>query len=406
MRTKCAASGTIQGLDQPFYSVGAAAMSGPLNGVRVVDLTTLIMGPWATQILGDLGADVIKVEPEAGDPLRHVGPMRNPGMGPLFLQANRNKRSILLNLKEEAGMQKLRELMADADVLISNVRPQAMARLGLDYASATKINPAIIYCSTVGYGEGGPNAGAPAFDDLMQAASGFAGIFAQIDGKPRYAPTNFCDRVTGLYAVIAIQAALYHRRLTGEGQQIEVPMFETMADFVLADHLYGRAFLPPLGEGGYPRLLSRTRGPYATRDGYIAVMVYTDAQWRRLGELIGRPRLIDEDERFRNLQTRTNNAEAAGQLLTEEMAGKTTEEWLAALKTADIPASPVNSLDDLLRDPHLQAVNFFREVQHPGEGTLLVPRSPLTFSRTPLETGRHAPRLGEHNSEFGIDPMD
>lgn len=377
-------------------------MSGPLNGVRVIDMTTVVMGPAATQLLGDLGADVIKVESAAGDLMRDIGPMHNPGMGPVFLQANRNKRSIVLNLKEQDGIQKLRDLVADADVLVSNIRPQAMARLGLDYASASKISPSIIFCALVGYGEGGPYAGAAVYDDLMQAASGLSGIFHRVDGKPRYVPVNFCDRVVGLYGVIAIQAALYHRQLTGEGQEIEVPMFETMADFVLADHLYGRAFVPPLGETGYPRLLSRTRGPYATRDGYVAVLVYTDAHWRRFGTSIGRPSLIEEDERLGSLQARTTNAEAAGRFLAEEMAKKTTEEWLLALNAADIPACRVNSLDDLFDDPHLRAVGFFNPTEHPSEGTLMVPRPPLGFSRTKLEVRRLAPRLGEHNGEFGI----
>lgn len=378
-------------------------MGGPLSGVRIIDLTTVVMGPAATQLLGDLGADVIKVESASGDALRHVGPMHSSGMGPLFLQANRNKRSIVLDLKREEGIQKLRELIASADVFVSNIRPPAMARLGLDYESVSKTNSSIIYCAAVGYGEGGPYAGAAVYDDLMQAASGFAGMFQRVDGKPRYAPINFCDRVVGLYVVIAIQAALYHRQLTGEGQEVEVPMFETMADFVLADHLYGHAFMPPLGGTGYPRLLSRTRGPYATRDGFLAVLVYMDAHWRRFGKIIGRPNLMEEDERFGSLQARVENAEAVGSFLGAEMAKKTTDEWLAILKAADIPASRVNSLEDLLVDPHLQAVGFFQEMDHPTEGKILVPRSPLRFSRTNPDIRCLAPRLGEHNSEFGID---
>ena len=379
-------------------------MAGPLTGVRIVDLTTVVMGPSATQILGDLGADVIKIEAASGDSMRNIGPMRSPGMGPLFLQSNRNKRAIVLDLKSPAGIEKLRELIAGSDVLVSNIRPQALARLGLDYANAAKINPSIIYCAAVGYGQGGPYAGEAVYDDLMQAASGISGMFHREDGKPRYAPVNICDRVVGLYTVIAIQAALYHRHLTGEGQEVEVPMFETMADFVLSDHIGGRAFAPVIGDTGYLRLLSRTRGPYATSDGYIAVVVYTDLHWRKFSAMIGRPNLIDEDERLRDMQARTTHAEVAGQTLADELARKSTGEWLAEFHARDIPVCRVNSVEDLFEDRHLRAVGFFREMEHPTEGAVTVPRPPLNFSRTPLEIRMLAPRLGEHNEEFGLAP--
>jgi crotonobetainyl-CoA:carnitine CoA-transferase CaiB-like acyl-CoA transferase len=330
--------------------------------------------------------------------------MRSPGMGPLFLQSNRNKRAIVLDLKSPAGIEKLRELIAGSDVLVSNIRPQALARLGLDYANAAKINPSIIYCAAVGYGQGGPYAGEAVYDDLMQAASGISGMFHRVDGKPRYAPVNICDRVVGLYTVIAIQAALYHRHLTGEGQEVEVPMFETMADFVLSDHIGGRAFAPVIGDTGYLRLLSRTRGPYATSDGYIAVVVYTDLHWRKFSAMIGRPNLIDEDERLRDMQARTTHAEVAGQTLADELARKSTGEWLAEFHARDIPVCRVNSVEDLFEDRHLRAVGFFREMEHPTEGAVTVPRPPLNFSRTPLEIRMLAPRLGEHNEEFGLAP--
>jgi crotonobetainyl-CoA:carnitine CoA-transferase CaiB-like acyl-CoA transferase len=370
-------------------------MTGPLHGIRIVDLTTVVMGPSATQILGDLGADVIKIESGTGDSMRHVGPMRSPGMGPLFLQANRNKRSVSLDLKDVNDRAALDRLIENADVFVSNIRPQAMGRLGLDYAGVSAINPSIVYCAMVGYGEGGPYAGAAVYDDLMQAASGLAGMFERVDGKPRYAPINICDRVVGLYATIAIQAALFHRAATGEGQEVEVPMFETMAQFVLADHMGGRAFVPPLGDAGYLRLLSRTRGPYVTQDGAISVVVYTDSHWRKFGAMIGRPTMIDDDERLRSLATRTIHAEFAGDLLAGELARRTTEQWLAAFKEADIPACRVNSVDDLFDDPHLRAVDFFSEVEHPTEGTLLVARPSMQFSKTPLEVRRLAPRLDQ-----------
>jgi crotonobetainyl-CoA:carnitine CoA-transferase CaiB-like acyl-CoA transferase len=379
-------------------------MSGPLNGIQVIDLTTVIMGPSATQVLGDLGADVIKVEASAGDSMRNIGPMRSRGMGPLFMQANRNKRSISLDLKSKDGLAHLHRLLADADVFISNIRPRALARLGLSYENVAALNPSIIFCSTVGYGQDGPSAAAAVYDDLMQAASGVSGMFERVDGKPRYAPVNICDRVVGLYAAIAVQAALFHRQRTGEGQSVEVPMFETMADFVLSDHIGGHAFVPPLGPTGYLRLLSRERGPYATTDGYIAVVVYLDAHWQKFTQIIGRPEIL-EDPRFHNLQTRTTHAEDAGRLLAEELVKRSTADWLEVLHAADIPACRVNSVDDLFENEHLAAVKFFSEVEHPTEGRLNLPRPSLLFSRTPLEVRHLAPTLGQHNQELGIPPI-
>jgi crotonobetainyl-CoA:carnitine CoA-transferase CaiB-like acyl-CoA transferase len=330
--------------------------------------------------------------------MRHIGPTRNPGMGPLFLGANRNKRGIVLDLKKAADREQLFALIRDADALVSNIRPQAMARLGLSYEDAVTINPSIIYCAAVGYGQGGPYAGRAVYDDLMQAASGVAGMFERVDGKPRYAPINLCDRVVGLHVVIAVLAALHHRLQTGEGQKVEVPMFETMAQFVLADHAGGRAYVPALGATGYGRLLSRRRGPYATRDGYLSLVVYTDSHWRKFGEIVGRAALIEEDVRFRSMQSRTTHAESVGDFLAQEIARRTTDDWLDTLGRFDIPASRVNSVDDLFDDAHLKAVGFFRHMDHPTEGPLMVARSPLQFSRTPLEIERLAPRLGEHSA--------
>ena len=377
-------------------------MSGPLNGIRIIDLTTVIMGPSASQVLADLGADVIKVESAGGDTMRNIGPMRNPGMGPLFMQANRNKRSIMLDLKNPDEMKQLEGLIADADVFLSNIRPRALARLGLAYENVQKLNASIIFCSCVGYGQDGPLAAEAVYDDLMQAASGVSGMFERVDGKPRYAPVNICDRVVGLNAAVAVQAALIHRQRTGEGQSVEVPMFETMADFVLSDHIGGLAFVPPLGPTGYLRLLSRERGPYATKDGYLAVVVYTDAHWRRFTAIIGRPEVL-EDARFHNMQSRTTHAEDVGRLLAGELAKRSSGEWLALLREGDIPACRVNSVDELFDNEHLAAVGFFSEVDHPTEGRLRLPRSPLLFSRTPLEVRYLAPPLGHHNRELGIE---
>ncbi len=374
--------------------------SGPLRGVRVLDLTTVVMGPFATQILGDLGANVVKVESQSGDTLRLVGPWRHAGMGPLFLQANRNKRSVVLDLKTPEGKQAILALASRADVLVSNVRPQGLRRLGLDYASVRASNNRIIYCVAVGYGSDGPQSGQAVYDDLMQAASGIAGLFRAIDGAPRYAPINVCDRVVGLYLANAITSALYHRAMTGEGQGIEVPMFETMAQFVLADHIGGGAFKPPLGEMGYKRLLSRTRGPYATTDGHLSLVVYTDRHWRDFTALLGCPTLTDEDERFRSQQSRTRHAEDIGHFLADHLRTRCTKEWLDVLNRIDIPACPVNAIEDLFEDPHLKAVGFFEEMDHPTEGKLVVCRHPVKYSRSPASTRSLAPNRGEHTAEI------
>ena len=381
------------------WPIDAELASGPLRGVRILDLTTVVMGPFATQMLGDLGADVVKIESQAGDSMRWIGPWRHEGMGPLFLQANRNKRSVVLDLKTAEGKQALIALANRADVLVSNVRPQALQRLGLDYDSIRAGNKRIIYCAAVGYGSGGPDAGKAVYDDLMQAASGIAGLFGAVDGAPRYAPINICDRVVGLYVANAISSALYHRAMTGEGQAIEVPMFETMAQFVLADHMGGGAFKPPLGEMGYKRLLSRTRGPYATRDGHISLVVYTDRHWRDFTQLVGCPTLMNTDDRFHSQESRTRYAEDIGRFLSHQLPARNNEEWLKVLHEIDIPACPVNSIGDLFDDPHLKAVHFFEEMDHPTEETVIVCRHPVLFSRTPASVRRLAPNLGEHTAE-------
>jgi len=377
--------------------------TGPLAGLRVLDLTTVVMGPSATQLLGDLGADIVKIETPGGDSMRWVGPWQTPGMGPLFLWANRNKRSLALDLKSPEGKAAAMSLAAEADVLVSNVRPQGLARLGLDYQSVRKTNERIIYCAAVGYGSDGPNAGKAVYDDLMQAASGIAGLFGAVDGTPRYAPVNLCDRIVGLYAANAITAALYHREKTGQGQEIEVPMFETMAQFVLSDHIGGAAFVPPKGPMGYKRLLSPTRGPYPTKNGYLAIVVYTDKHWQSFSALIGQPALMQTDPRFSSMESRTQNAQAVGQFLSEQLQARTNTEWLTLLHGIDIPACPVNAIEDLANDPHLQAVNFFQEQTHPTEGKLNTAKFPIRFAESPVNIRRLAPHLGEHNSEF-LDP--
>jgi crotonobetainyl-CoA:carnitine CoA-transferase CaiB-like acyl-CoA transferase len=369
--------------------------TGPLAGVRVLDLTTVLMGPSATQILGDLGATVVKVESPAGDSMRWVGPNRNDGMGPLFMQANRNKRSVVLDLKTPEGHSALMTLVPEADIFVFNVRPNAMQRLGLDYESLRQANPKIIYCAAVGYGSSGCDAGKAVYDDLMQAAAGIAGLFASIDGAPRYAPVNICDRTVGLYVAIALVSALHHRTRTGEGQQIEVPMFETMAQFVLADHIGGHAFSPPIGDVGYLRLMSKVRGPYRTRDGYLSLVVYTDQHWRAFTQVLGCPQLLHDDPRFASQASRTINAEAIGAFLQEALPTRTTADWIDILVRADIPAARVNSVRDLFDNAHLRSVDFFEVAEHPTEGKVMVCRFPIQFSRSPATIRILAPNLGE-----------
>jgi crotonobetainyl-CoA:carnitine CoA-transferase CaiB-like acyl-CoA transferase len=380
--------------------------TGPLRGVRVLDLTTVVMGPSATQILGDLGADVVKVETQGGDTMRLIGPWRHEGMGPLFLQANRNKRSVVLDLKTPKGKQAIFALANRADVLVSNVRLQGLARLGLDYEGVRAHNNRIIYCTAVGYGSDGPQSGKAVYDDLMQAASGIAGLFRAVDGAPRYAPINICDRVVGLYVANAITSALYHRATTGEGQAIEVPMFETMAQFVLADHMGGGAFVPALGAMGYKRLMSRTRGPYATRDGHLSLVVYTQRHWRDFTSLVGCPDLVDRDECFRSQESRTRYAEDVGRFLADQLLARSNTEWLEALHNIDIPACPVNAIEELFEDPHLKAVGLFAAMDHPTEGKVMVCRHPVKYSRSPASIQRLAPSLGEHTAEILGDSVE
>jgi len=375
-------------------------MPGPLSGVRIVDMTTVLMGPYATQILGDMGADIIKVEPPQGDGSRAIGPMRSPGMGGLFIHANRSKRSIVLDLKKPSGRAALLLLAKTADVLIYNVRPQAMARLGLAYEDLAAVNPRIIYVGTYGYGQGGPYAAKPAYDDLIQGAVGIPslGMAAGAD-QPRYVPCTIADRTVGLNAVGAVSAALYHRERTGQGQSIGIPMFETMAQFVLGDHFSGRSFEPPLGPTGYPRLLSKTRRPYATSDGYVCTLIYTDRHWRSFFALIGRPEVTETDPRFADLETRTLHIDDLYGMVGEILATRTTAYWLEELEKADIPVMPLNTMESLIEDPHLAAVGFFKTVEHPTEGTLRSMAVPSTWSGSQPAPERLAPRLGEHSVE-------
>jgi crotonobetainyl-CoA:carnitine CoA-transferase CaiB-like acyl-CoA transferase len=373
-------------------------MSGPLAGVEVVDLTTIVMGPYASQMLADLGARVTKVEAPGGDAMRYVGPKRSAGMGPNFLQLNRGKRSEELDLKSASGLSRMHELLARADVFLHSLRPHTLAGLGLDYARVRSVNPRIIHCGCFGYGQGGPYEAQPAYDDLIQGACGIPDLARRAGGgEPRYAPLNLADRTVGLYAAMAINAALFERERSGQGQAVEVPMFETMAQFVLGDHLWGMTHRPPLDGTGYVRLLSAQRRPFRTRDGYLCVLIYSDRQWRSFTELVGDPGLMRRDVRFADAEARTVHVDHVQGFVARHLAEGTTAEWLERLRAADIPVTPMNTLDALLEDPHLAATGFFVRVEHPSEGTLCMPRVPARFSRTPAAQPGHAPLLGEHN---------
>lgn len=371
-----------------------------LNGIRVLDLTAYLLGPFATQILGDMGADIIKVESHEGDIVRGIGPTRSPGMGGIFQQNNRNKRSVVLDLKQPAGRDALLRLAATADVFVYNVRPAAMARLGLSYEALAAVNPGIVYVGAVGFGQDGPYAARPALDDLMQGMSGIAGLYARASGgEPRYIPLAMADRYTGTVLVNAILGALVHKLRTGQGQSLEVPMFESLVQGVLGDHLMGHSFDPPLGPPGYPRHLSPDRRPFRTQDGWLCAFLISDGQWRAVLERLGQPELL-QDPRFATLQARTEHSREVYAWLDATFRTRTTGQWLALLGEADVPAGPLHTLESLLDDPHLNAVGFFQRLEHSTEGTLVTLRPPSRWSHTPPEVRRAPPRLGEHSSEL------
>jgi len=374
-------------------------MSGPLTGVRVLDLTTVVMGPYATQILADFGADVIKVEPPGGDVMRYAWPFRNPGMGHIFLNANRNKRSIVLDLKQAAAHDACLALAKKADVLVYNIRPQAMARLRLSYDDVRAANPRIIYVGCFGYSQRGPYAAKAAYDDLIQGASGIPALL-KVQGAetPRYAPIIVADRSVGQQVASAVSAALYHREKTGKGQRVDVPMFEHLLQIVLGEHLGGYTYEPQHGEAGYARMLAPDRRPYQTKDGYVCALIYNDKQWAAYFKVIGRPEMA-ADPRFATQEVRSKNYDAAYAFVASEMKKRTTAEWLEALEAADIPVQRMNSLADIVADPHLAAIGYFRMVEHPSEGKIRTMAVPSEWSESKPEYRRHAPRLGEHTRE-------
>lgn len=366
----------------------------PLKGYRVLDLTTTIFGPLAAQVLADYGADVIKVETPEGDVMRGTGPTPEPGMGAVFLGVNRGKRSVVVDLKTAEGRARILELAATADVLVHTIRPQKLASIGIDPATVRARNPKLVFASLVGYGGDGPYSGQPAYDDIIQGRAGNADLMERQTGTPQYFPSIVADKTSGLVAVNAILAALLARERSGEGCEVEVPMFETMVAFNMVEHLFGRHFEPAQARTGYARVLNPWRRPYRTTDGYICVLPYTDAHWRRFFDRIDLPQLA-QDARFDSPMARTGNIEALYELLGKAMARRSTQEWLNTFAEIDLPASRVGCLQDLPEDEHLVATGFFEKVQDPGMGTVVFPGVPVRFNgqRPPV---RMAPRLGEH----------
>ena len=374
-------------------------MSGPLHGVRVLDLTTVVMGPYATQILADFGADVIKLEPPDGDVMRYAWPFRHPGMGSIFLNTNRNKRSVVLDLKNPAALAACLAIAKQSDVLVYNIRPQAMARLKLSYEEIRKINPQIIYAGCFGFSQRGPYAAKAAYDDMIQGAAGIPWLLKrQGASEPRYAPMIIADRSVGQQVASAVSAALYHREKTGSGQRIDVPMFEHLLQLVLGDHLGGYTFEPQLGEPGYHRILAPDRRPYETRDGYVCALIYNDKQWKAFFDILGKPEIFSLPE-FSTQEARSKNYNRAYAMVAEEMKQRTTAQWVEALERADIPVQRMNSIDDIVADPHLAAIGYLEVVEHPTEGRIKSLAVPSEWSQSRPGYRRHAPRLGEHTRE-------
>jgi crotonobetainyl-CoA:carnitine CoA-transferase CaiB-like acyl-CoA transferase len=397
----------------------AAEATGPLKGVRILDMTGVVFGAYATQMLGDQGADVIKVEfpggrrGGGGDIMRWAGhgqPRGPEDLGPIFMTINRNKRSVLLDLREAPAVGALRALIATSDVFATSVRYDGLKRLGLDYEAVKAIKPDLIYVHGAGYGSDGPYAGEPAYDDLIQAASGLADLLPRVDGDPtpRLLPTLVADKVCGLFMAQAITAALFHRSRAGEGQFVEVPMLECMTSFNLVEHFYGQVYDPPTGPWAYTRVANAQRKPYATKDGYIGLLPYTDAQWDQFFAAAGWGETFGKDPRFCDYRARVAHIRELYALVEQVIATRTTGEWLALLKPLQIPVTRMNRLDDLPADPHLSAVGLFARYEHPEAGAYRTLRPPVKYSATPANIRRHPPRLGEHTeailAELGLSP--
>lgn len=370
--------------------------TGPLSGIRVVDLTAMVMGPYCTQIMADMGADVVKVEPPVGDNTRYISVGPEPGMAGVFVNVNRGKRSVVLDLRADEDKAVLRDLIAGADVFIHSMRARAIAELGFGYADVAAVNPAIVYTNCYGYGRRGRDAHLTAYDDTIQAECGVPFAQEKLTGEAAYVGTIMADKVAGMTALYATMMALFHRERTGEGQEVEVAMFETMAAFMLVEHANGALFTPPLGSAAYPRALTPNRKPYRTKDGYISALVYNDKQWAVFVDAV-KPAWAGEH--FATLELRARRIEEVYARLGETFLERTTQEWLDLLRSLDIPAAPVRTLDELFDNAHLNDADFFQTVDSPY-GEVRFPGPPTWFSRTPGRVAGPAPRLGAHTEEI------
>ena len=370
----------------------------PLDGIRVLDLSTVVLGPYASQILAEYGADVIKIETPEGDSTRRTGPSTEAGMGAIFLGVNRGKRSIVLDLKTAQDQEALLRLVDTADVLMHSIRPQKLKAIGLDPETLRVRNPRLVYVGLHGFVQDGPYGGMPAYDDIIQGMSGCAALMELQTGTPQYFPTIAADKTTGLVAANAILAAIVMRERTGKGSYVEVPMLESMVAFNLVEHFYGQHFEPPLAAAGYPRLLNPWRRPYQTTDGYVCAMPYTDAHWQRFFIEAGAPELAT-DKRFKDISARTLNIEKLYELAAQIISGRSTQAWLETFNKLEIPASTMNRLQDLQQDEHLRATGFFETIHDPAMGELRFPGVPVKFnhSRPPVAM---PPRLGQHTDEI------
>ncbi|MEI9887572.1 MAG: CoA transferase [Rhizomicrobium sp.] len=380
----------------------SAATDAMLRGIKILDLTTIFFGPYATRMLADLGAEVIKVEAPGGDAIRYSArAARTPGMSPAFMALNTGKKSVVLDLKSADGQAAMRRLVENADVFIHNIRQKAIDALGFGYAQAAQLKPGIVYVHCTGFGSDGPYADLQAYDDVIQAATGTATLAGLVDGdpKPRYIPSLIADKVAGLHAAHAVLAALVHKLRTGQGQFVEVPMFESFAHFMLLEHLGGATFEPPTAPWGYSRQLDPHRQPFPTSDGFITIVPYTDETVRRVFEVLGAPHLLSE-ARFATARDRARNMSAVYAEIAKLTPARTTAEWCERLRAARIPAMAVRDLADMLDDPHLAATAFFRRRVHSTEGAYIEMQPAIRFSAGDILERREPPRVGEHTDEI------
>jgi crotonobetainyl-CoA:carnitine CoA-transferase CaiB-like acyl-CoA transferase len=370
---------------------------GPLSGIRVLDMTSVVLGPVATAILGDYGADVIKVEPPVGDLMRANGVSLNKGMSSIFLAINRNKRSLAIDMKSDQGREVLKRLVSSIDVFVHNMRVRAIERLGFGYEQVAAIKPDIIYCVATGFGQDGPYRDKPAFDDIIQSASGLVALNRENLGAADYVPSLMADKTIGVFLSNAVLAALVHRLRTGQGQQVEVPMYETMTAFMLAEHLGGLTFESAPAPAGYARVLAGGRRPIPTLDGHVSMLPYTEHHWVSFLRDAGQEEAIDRLQ-VRDRHSRNRNIKELYTLLTQIVGTETTEHWMQVCERLDIPATPIYAFDQLPEHPHLKAVGLFERAEHPTQGPIRYVRPTMKFSASPTAVRKHAPELGEDSA--------